>query len=136
LLNRTGEEITGYRFVAFGNVAAGALADFLASGRCDGGQQTAAEAGSGFLTPGGQKRSWNIGSPCGRRTSTTGYVFISRFNRLEAPRTGSCHKDRMAALDVSRRNRTKSAAVNAMAGAVKELARCSLQEDEQHLVGS
>ena len=142
LLNRTGEEITGYRF---GTVRGQRLqtlwpvfwlpGDITEDGTLP--QRRVVD----FLTPDGEQRFIGISaSPLrtGERR-TTGYVFnfqdLTDLKRLERE---VATKDRMAALG------RLSAAIaheirqplTAMAGAVKELARLvPLEEDEQHLVG-
>jgi two-component system sensor histidine kinase PilS (NtrC family) len=141
LLNRTGEEITGYRFE---NIRSRPLQDLFPEMWLPG--QT---SDVGTLTPrkevevrtaGGQQRSLGISvSPL--RTGeghSSGYVFnfqdLTDFKRLEQE---VATKERMAALG------RLSAAIaheirqplTAMAGAVKELARLvPLEEDERHLV--
>jgi two-component system sensor histidine kinase PilS (NtrC family) len=142
LLNRTGEEITGYQFrTVRGRVLPELWPNLWLPGDAteDGGLPQRREVE--FLTPDGQQRFIGISvSPL--RTGehrTTGYVFnfqdLTDLKRLEQE---VVTKERMAALG------RLSAAIaheirqplTAMAGAVKELARLvPLQEDEQHLVG-
>jgi two-component system sensor histidine kinase PilS (NtrC family) len=141
LLNRTGEEITGYRFE---NIRSHAVQDLFPEMWLPG--QTN-DVGSlmprkevDVRTAGGQQRSLGISvSPL--RTGeghSSGYVFnfqdLTDFKRLEQE---VATKERMAALG------RLSAAIaheirqplTAMAGAVKELARLvPLEEDERHLV--
>ena len=142
LLNRTGEEITGYRFRAVRGMLLQDLwpnfwlpADMTEDGKLP--QRREVD----FLTPDGEQRFIGISvSPLrtGERR-TTGYVFnfqdLTELKRLERE---VATKERMAALG------RLSAAIaheirqplTAMAGAVKELGRLvPLQEDEQHLVG-
>src|ERR1700676_4394750 len=142
LLNRTGEEITGYRFQAVrGNLLQNLWPVFwLPRDSADDGKLPQRREVD-FLTPEGQQRFIGISvSPLrtGERR-TTGYVFnfqdLTDLKRLEKE---VATKERMAALG------RLSAAIaheirqplTAMAGAVKELGRLvPLQEDEQHLVG-
>ena len=141
LLNRTGEEILGYRFANIrGRMAAGIEPAFLAAGldrmRATGFAATEMD----FRTPEGQQRFIGISvSPLrSRDSSRSGYVFnfqdLTDLRRLEQE---VATKERMAALG------RLSAAIaheirqplTAMAGAVKELARLvPLEEDEKHLV--
>jgi len=142
LLNRTGEEITGYRFAAVRGMSLPELWPmFWLPGDATEDSKLPQRREVDFLTPTGQKRFVGISvSPLrtGERR-TTGYVFnfqdLTDWKRLEHD---LATKDRMAALG------RLSAAIaheirqplTAMAGAVKELARLvPLQEDEQHLVG-
>src|ERR1700737_4617564 len=141
LLNRTGEEITGYKFTAVRGMSLQDLwpVFWLPGDQSDEGklpQRREIE----FLTPDGQKRFIGISvSPLrtGERR-TTGFVFnfqdLTDLKRLEQE---VATKDRMAALG------RLSAAIaheirqplTAMAGAVGELARLApLEEDEKHLV--
>ncbi|MGH9681829.1 MAG: two-component system sensor histidine kinase NtrB, partial [Candidatus Acidiferrales bacterium] len=142
LLNRTGEEITGYRFR---DVRGMLLQDlwpvFWLPGEMNADGKLPQRREVDFLTPDGQERFIGISvSPLrtGERR-TTGYVFnfqdLTSLRKLEQE---VATKERMAALG------RLSAAIaheirqplTAMAGAVKELARLvPLQEDEQHLVG-
>src|SRR3984893_17399572 len=142
LLNRTGEEITGY---AFSSVRGKSMPDLWPIFWLPGDM---AEDGTlpqrrevDFLTPDGQKRFIGISvSPL--RTGehrTTGYVFnFQDLTDLKHLEQEVATKERMAALG------RLSAAIaheirqplTAMAGAVKELGRLvPLQEDEQRLVG-
>jgi len=142
LLNRTGDEITGYKFAAVRGMSMPELWPiFWLPGDATEDSKLPQRREVDFLTPGGQKRFVGISvSPLrtGERR-TTGYVFnfqdLTDWKRLEQE---VATKDRMAALG------RLSAAIaheirqplTAMAGAVKELARLvPLQEDEQHLVG-
>src|SRR5467141_664257 len=141
LLNRTGEEITGYRFVAVRGMSLPELWPiFWLPGDATEDNKLPQRREVAFLTPGGQKRFIGISvSPLrtGERR-TTGYVFnfqdLTDWKRLEQE---LATRDRMAALG------RLSAAIaheirqplTAMAGAVKELARLvPLEEDEKHLV--
>ena len=142
LLNRTGEEITGYRFAAVrGKVMQEVLPEFWLPGRTGPHGEFLTRTEIEFRTADGQQRFLGVSvSPLrtGERR-TTGYVFnfqdLTELRRLEEE---VATKERMAALG------RLSAAIaheirqplTAMAGAVKELARLvPLQEDEQHLVG-
>jgi two-component system sensor histidine kinase PilS (NtrC family) len=142
LLNRTGEEITGYRFPSVrGKSMQEILPEFWLPGRTGRNGEALSRTEIDFRTGDGQQRFLGISvSPL--RTAerrTTGYVFnfqdLTELRHLEEE---VATKDRMAALG------RLSAAIaheirqplTAMAGAVKELARLvPLQEDEQHLVG-
>src|SRR6266853_1887669 len=141
LLNRTGEEITGYRFAAVRGMSLPDLWPiFWLPGDATEDSKLPQRREVDFLTPGGQKRFIGISvSPLrtGERR-TTGYVFnfqdLTDWKRLEQE---VATKDRMAALG------RLSAAIaheirqplTAMAGAAKELARMApLEEDEKQLV--
>src|SRR5229473_2559519 len=142
LLNRTGEDITGYRFQGVRGKLLQELwpASWLPGEAMEGGKLPQRRE-LDFLTPEGQQRYIGISvSPLrtGERR-TTGYVFnfqdLTDLRRLEQE---VATKERMAALG------RLSAAIaheirqplTAMAGAVNELARLvPLQEDERHLVG-
>src|SRR5882672_726432 len=140
LLNRTGEEITGYKLAtARGKMLKEEwpmlwlLSDVGDSGKLP--ERREVE----FMTPNGQRRFIGISiSPLRTGRRTTGYVFnfqdLTDLRRLEQE---VATKERMAALG------RLSAAIaheirqplTAMAGAVKELGRMvPLEEDEQHLV--
>ncbi len=142
LLNRTGEEITGYKFET---VRGRLLPDYFPEFWLPG-QAAAADGGLGprkeleFRTGDGQQRYLGISvSPLRtHERRTTGFVFnfqdLTELRRLEQEVTT---KERMAALG------RLSAAIaheirqplTAMAGAVNELARLvPLEEDEKHLV--
>ena len=142
LLNRTGEEITGYRFRAVrGMLLQDLWPNFWLPGDVTEDGKLPQRREVDFLTPDGQQRFIGISvSPLrtGERR-TTGYVFnfqdLTDLKRLERE---IATKERMAALG------RLSAAIaheirqplTAMAGAVKELGRLvPLQEDERHLVG-
>jgi two-component system sensor histidine kinase PilS (NtrC family) len=142
LLNRTGEEITGYRFHSVrGKSMPEIFPEFWLPGRAGTDVAALARTEIDFRTADGQQRFLGISvSPLrtGERR-ITGYVFnfqdLTELRRLEEE---VATKERMAALG------RLSAAIaheirqplTAMAGAVKELARLvPLQEDEQHLVG-
>src|SRR5437899_7870818 len=142
LLNRTGEEITGYRFE---NVRGRSLPelfpDLWLPGQPGGSSGLVPRKEVDFHPASGDHRYLGISvSPLrtGERR-ITGYVFnfqdLTELRRLEQE---VATKERMAALG------RLSAAIaheirqplTAMAGAVKELARLvPLQEDEKHLVG-
>jgi two-component system sensor histidine kinase PilS (NtrC family) len=140
LLNRTGEEILGHRFVDLrGTKVQEVSADFWLPGE-HGLENTSRRKEIDFGTPGGQQRFLGISvSPLrSRDSSRSGYVFnfqdLTELRRLEQE---VATKERMAALG------RLSAAIaheirqplTAMAGAVKELARLvPLEEDEKHLV--
>jgi len=142
LLNRTGEEITGYSFQSVrGEMMPEILSDFWLPGRTGPHGEVLSRTEIDFHTRDGQQRFLGVSvSPL--RTAerrTTGYVFnfqdLTDLRRLEEE---VATKDRMAALG------RLSAAIaheirqplTAMAGAVKELGRLvPLQEDERHLVG-
>jgi len=142
LLNRTGEEITGYKFDAVrGRLLPDLFPDFWLPGQpsADGGLVPRKELD--FRTADGQQRFLGISvSPLRtHERRTTGYVFnfqdLTELRRLEQE---VATKERMAALG------RLSAAIaheirqplTAMAGAVNELGRLvPLQEDEKHLVG-
>ncbi len=142
LLNRTGEEITGYRFAAVrGKLMQEIFPEFWLPGGTGPHGEVLTRTEIEFRTADGQQRFLGVSvSPLrtGERR-TTGYVFnfqdLTELRRLEEE---VATKERMAALG------RLSAAIaheirqplTAMAGAVKELARLvPLQEDEQHLVG-
>jgi two-component system, NtrC family, sensor histidine kinase PilS len=140
LLNRTGEDILGYRFAAIrGRWVQEINPDFWLPGP-DGGGNVSRRTEIDFVTPEGQQRFIGISvSPLrSRDTRRSGYVFnfqdLTELRRLEQE---VATKERMAALG------RLSAAIaheirqplTAMAGAVKELARLvPLEEDEKHLV--
>ena len=141
LLNRTGEEILGYRFADASRAnGAGDHPDFWLPGPDGRRRSVSRRKEIDFRTPDGQQRYLGISvSPL--RTSErsrSGYVFnfqdLTELRRLEQE---VATKERMAALG------RLSAAIaheirqplTAMAGAVKELARLvPLEEDEKHLV--
>src|SRR5450631_2419987 len=141
LLNRTGEEILGYRFASLrGRPVQEINSDFWLPGP-DSGGNVSRRTEIDFRTPEGQQRYIGISvSPLrSRDTSRSGYVFnfqdLTELRRLEQE---VATKERMAALG------RLSAAIaheirqplTAMAGAVKELGRMvPLEEDEKHLVG-
>jgi len=141
LLNRTGEEILGRRYM---DVRGQRLQDwneeFWLPGRVDGLEKTGQRREVEFQTPDGQHRYIGISvSPLrSRDASRSGFVFnfqdLTELRRLEQE---VATKERMAALG------RLSAAIaheirqplTAMAGAVKELGRMApLEEDEKHLV--
>ena len=142
LLNRTGEEITGYKFEGVrGRLLPELFPDFWLPGQLDANGRLVPRKELDFHTADGQQRFLGISvSPLRtheRRAS--GYVFnfqdLTELRRLEQE---VATKERMAALG------RLSAAIaheirqplTAMAGAVNELARLvPLQEDEKHLVG-
>src|SRR6266699_1465273 len=142
LLNRTGEEITGYRFTAVkGSPMQDVWPVFWLPGDAGEDGKLPQRREVDFLTPDGQKRFIGISvSPLrtGERR-TTGYVFnfqdLTDLKRLEQE---VVTKERMAALG------RLSAAIaheirqplTAVAGAVKQLGRMvPLEEDERRLVG-
>jgi two-component system, NtrC family, sensor histidine kinase PilS len=140
LLNRTGEDILGYRFANIrGRMVQEISPDFWLPGP-DAGGNVSRRTEIDFRTPEGQQRYIGISvSPLrSRDASRSGYVFnfqdLTELRRLEQE---VATKERMAALG------RLSAAIaheirqplTAMAGAVKELARLvPLEEDEKHLV--
>jgi len=140
LLNRTGEEILGYRFAGLrGQLLQELNPDFWLPGE-HGLENVPRRKEIDFRTPDGQQRYIGISvSPLrSRDNSRSGYVFnfqdLTELRRLEQE---VATKERMAALG------RLSAAIaheirqplTAMAGAVKELARLvPLEEDEKHLV--
>lgn len=142
LLNRTGEDITGYSFhKVAGRVLPELFPDFWLPGQKGPRGEQVARKEIDFHTADGQQRFLGISvSPLRTRVwSRSGYVFnfqdLTELRRLEQE---VATKERMAALG------RLSAAIaheirqplTAMAGAVKELARLvPLQEDERHLVG-
>ncbi len=142
LLNRTGEEITGYRFDALrGRRMPDLFPDFWLPGQSTPGGGMKPRKELDFLTASGEQRFLGISvSPLRTRDRrTSGYVFnfqdLTELRRLEQE---VATKERMAALG------RLSAAIaheirqplTAMAGAVRELARLvPLEEDEKHLVG-
>src|SRR5215471_10773152 len=142
LLNRTGEEILGYRFADVrGKKLQELNEDFWLPGQYPNVERLSLRREIDFRTPQGEVRYLGISvSPLRLRTEErSGYVFnfqdLTDLRRLEQE---VATKERMAALG------RLSAAIaheirqplTAMAGAVKELARMvPLQEDEQHLVG-
>jgi len=139
LLNRTGEEILGYRFAALrGRTVQEVDPEFWLPG--EGGKNVSRRKEIDFRTQDGQQRYIGISvSPLRSRDSRrSGYVFnfqdLTELRHLEQE---VATKERMAALG------RLSAAIaheirqplTAMAGAVKELARLvPLEEDEKHLV--
>ncbi|HLZ90092.1 MAG TPA: ATP-binding protein [Candidatus Acidoferrum sp.] len=141
LLNRTGEEILGYRFADIrGRLLAEINEEFWTAGNPVN-DRLSLRREIEFRTPDGQQRYLGISvSPLrSRNTERSGYVFnfqdLTDFRKLEQE---VATKDRMAALG------RLSAAIaheirqplTAMAGAVGELARMApLEEDEKHLVG-
>ena len=140
LLNRTGEEILGHRFVGLrGRLLQELNPDFWLPGD-HGLENIPRRKEIDFRTPDGQQRYIGISvSPLRSRDNRrSGYVFnfqdLTELRRLEQE---VATKERMAALG------RLSAAIaheirqplTAMAGAVKELARLvPLEEDERHLV--
>jgi two-component system, NtrC family, sensor histidine kinase PilS len=142
LLNRTGEEILGYRFPSLrGRKLKEINEAFWLPVEHDTSDRLALRKEIEFRTLDGQLRYLGISvSPLrSRDTQRSGYVFnfqdLTELRRLEQE---VATKDRMAALG------RLSAAIaheirqplTAMAGAVKELARLiPLEEDEKHLVG-
>jgi len=141
LLNRTGEEILGYRFADIrGRKLSEISEEFWAPGNRAVNERLSLRREIEFRTPEGQQRYLGISvSPLrSRDAQRQGYVFnfqdLTDFRRLEQE---VATKDRMAALG------RLSAAIaheirqplTAMAGAVGELARMApLEEDEKHLV--
>jgi two-component system sensor histidine kinase PilS (NtrC family) len=141
LLNRTGEEILGYRFVDLrGRKLPEVDENFWLPGVKAPNDRPVVRREIEFRTQGGEQRYLGISvSPLRTRNSSrSGYVFnfqdLTELRRLEQE---VATKDRMAALG------RLSAAIaheirqplTAMAGAVKELARLvPLEEDEKHLV--
>jgi two-component system sensor histidine kinase PilS (NtrC family) len=142
LLNRTGEEILGYRFADVrGRRLQEINEEFWIPGSHQGAGRPSVRKEIDFRTMTGEQRFLGISiSPLrSRDTERSGYVFnfqdLTDLRRLEQE---VATKERMAALG------RLSAAIaheirqplTAMAGAVKELARLvPLQEDERHLVG-
>src|SRR3984893_10430820 len=140
LLNRTGEEILGYRFADIrGRKLAEINEEFWTAGSPSMNERLSLRREIEFRTPDGQQRYLGISvSPLRSRDTQRGYVFnfqdLTDFRRLEQE---VATKDRMAALG------RLSAAIaheirqplTAMAGAVGELARMApLEEDEKQLV--
>ena len=141
LLNRTGEEILGYRFVDIrGRKLPELDENFWLPGLKGPNDRPIVRREIDFRTPDGQQRYLGISvSPLRTRNSSrSGHVFnfqdLTELRRLEQE---LATRDRMAALG------RLSAAIaheirqplTAMAGAVKELARLvPLEEDEKHLV--
>jgi two-component system sensor histidine kinase PilS (NtrC family) len=141
LLNRTGEEILGYRFLDLrGKKLQELNEDFWLPGQYENSERLSLRKEIDFRTPSGDVRYLGISiSPLRSRDSQRdGYVFnfqdLTDLRRLEQE---VATKERMAALG------RLSAAIaheirqplTAMAGAVKELARLvPLEEDEKHLV--
>jgi two-component system sensor histidine kinase PilS (NtrC family) len=141
LLNRTGEEILGYRFVDIrGRKLPELDENFWLPGLKGPNERPIVRREIDFRTPDGQQRYLGISvSPLRTRNSSrSGHVFnfqdLTELRRLEQE---LATRDRMAALG------RLSAAIaheirqplTAMAGAVKELARLvPLEEDEKHLV--
>ena len=141
LLNRTGEEILGYRFADIrGRKLSEISEEFWAPGNPSVNERLSLRREIEFRTPEGQQRYLGISvSPLrSRDAQRQGYVFnfqdLTDFRRLEQE---VATKDRMAALG------RLSAAIaheirqplTAMAGAVGELARMApLEEDEKQLV--
>jgi two-component system, NtrC family, sensor histidine kinase PilS len=141
LLNRTGEEILGYRFADIrGRQIAEISKEFWTGGPAALNERLSLRREIEFRTPEGQQRYLGISvSPLrSRDAELSGYVFnfqdLTDFRRLEQE---VATKERMAALG------RLSAAIaheirqplTAMAGAVGELARLApLEEDEKQLV--
>jgi two-component system sensor histidine kinase PilS (NtrC family) len=141
LLNRTGEEILGYRFAEIrGRKLSEMCEAFWLPGTPEMDEKLSLRKEIDFVTRGGQQRFLGISvSPLRSRDNRrSGYVFnfqdLTDLRRLEQE---VATKERMAALG------RLSAAIaheirqplTAMAGAVKELARLvPLEEDEKHLV--
>jgi two-component system, NtrC family, sensor histidine kinase PilS len=141
LLNRTGEEILGYRFAEVRGTRLQDLnGDFWLPGHYESSERLSLRKEIDFHTPSGDVCYLGISiSPLRSRDSQRdGYVFnfqdLTDLRRLEQE---VATKERMAALG------RLSAAIaheirqplTAMAGAVKELARLvPLEEDEKHLV--
>ncbi len=141
LLNRTGEEILGRKFIDVrGQNLRDWNEDFWLPGKIDGLERAGQRREVEFQTPEGQQRYIGISvSPLrSRDAKRSGYVFnfqdLTELRRLEQE---VATKERMAALG------RLSAAIaheirqplTAMAGAVKELGRMvPLEEDERHLV--
>ena len=141
LLNRTGEEILGYRFADLrGKKLQELNDDFWLPGRYANAERLSLRKEIDFRTPAGEQRYLGISiSPLrSRDVLRNGYVFnfqdLTDLRRLEQE---VATKERMAALG------RLSAAIaheirqplTAMAGAVKGLARLvPLEEDEKHLV--
>ncbi|HEY2548349.1 MAG TPA: ATP-binding protein [Candidatus Acidoferrum sp.] len=141
LLNRTGEEILGWRFVDLrGRKLLEIDENFWLPGLKGPNERPVVRREIDFRTPEGQQRYLGISvSPLRTKNSSrSGYVFnfqdLTELRRLEQE---VATKERMAALG------RLSAAIaheirqplTAMAGAVKELARLvPLEEDEKHLV--
>src|SRR5260370_3303584 len=141
LLNRTGEEILGWRFVDLrGRKLPEVEENFWLPGQKGPNERPLGRREIDFRTPDGQQRYLGISvSPLRTRNSSrSGFVFnfqdLTELRRLEQE---VATKERMAALG------RLSAAIaheipqplTAMAGAVKELARLvPLEEDEKHLV--
>jgi two-component system, NtrC family, sensor histidine kinase PilS len=141
LLNRTGEEILGYRFADIrGRKLPELDENFWLPGLKGPNDRPIVRREIDFRTPEGQQRYLGISvSPLRTRNSSrSGHVFnfqdLTELRRLEQE---LATRDRMAALG------RLSAAIaheirqplTAMAGAVKELARLvPLEEDEKHLV--
>jgi len=141
LLNRTGEEILGWRFADLrGRKLPEIDENFWLPGVKGPNERPVNRREIDFRTPGGQQRYLGISvSPLRTKNSLrSGYVFnfqdLTELRRLEQE---VATKERMAALG------RLSAAIaheirqplTAMAGAVKELARLvPLEEDEKHLV--
>src|SRR3981189_1287989 len=141
LLNRAGEEITGYRFAAVrGKSLPGLWPVFWLPGEMTQDGKLPQRREVDFLTPDGQKRFIGISASLLRtgERRTTGYVFnFQDLTDLKHLEQEVATKDRMAALG------RLSAAIaheirqplTAMAGGVKELARMApLEEDEKQLV--
>lgn len=142
LLNRTGEEITGYRFADVrGKPLPELFPDFWLPGQMEDKVGLAPRKELHFRTADAQQRFLGISVSTlrTRERRISGYVFnfqdLTELRRLEQE---VATKERMAALG------RLSAAIaheirqplSAMAGAVKELARLvPLEEDEKHLVG-
>jgi two-component system sensor histidine kinase PilS (NtrC family) len=141
LLNRTGEEILGYRFAEIrGRTLSEMCEAFWLPGTPEMDEKLSLRKEIDFVTREGQQRFLGISvSPLRSRDNRrSGYVFnfqdLTDLRRLEQE---VATKERMAALG------RLSAAIaheirqplTAMAGAVKELARLvPLEEDEKHLV--
>jgi two-component system sensor histidine kinase PilS (NtrC family) len=141
LLNRTGEEITGYRFADVrGKLLPELFPDFWLPGQLDSSGKLVPRKELDFRTADGQQRFLGISVSTlrTRERRASGYVFnfqdLTELRRLEQEVATT---ERMAALG------RLSAAIaheirqplTAMAGAVKELGRLvPLEEDERHLV--
>ena len=141
LLNRTGEEILGYRFEELrGTNLAEEFPSLWLVGQKDANGDMVVRREIDFLTPAGEKRYVGISvSPLrSRNPEQKGFVFnfqdLTELRRLEQE---VATKERMAAL-----GRLSAAIAHeirqplaAMAGAVKELGRLvPMEEDEKHMV--
>src|SRR4029077_9662395 len=141
LLNRTGEEILGYRFSELrGKKLQELNEDFWLPGRYENSERLSLRREIDFRTPSGEVRYLGISiSPLRSRDSERdGYVFnfqdLTDLRRLEQEVATKGRRAALGPLSAAIAHKIRQP-LTAMAGAVKELARLvPLEEDEKHLV--